>query len=213
MKWRPLSLAGFLTLLLLSASVLASPGPRGRQSRAKAAHKESGQKAAVHPATTDPSYIISPGDVLKVSVWMQPQLTETVPVRPDGRISLPLLHDMRAAGRTPMELGTIVAKRLRRYLHDPQVTVIVTQVNGQLIYILGKVKRAGEYPLMPGMTVLQALSSAGGFTEFANRSKIIVLRTDHGKQIQFHFDYPAVISGRKASENILLKPGDNIIVP
>ena len=109
------------------------------------------------------------------------QLTKTVPVRPDGKISLPLLNDVQAAGLTPTQLATQITESLKKFVTDPQVTVIVREINSQRVYLLGEVTRAGAYPLLPGMTVLQALSSAGGFTQFANIKKIYVLRSREWK--------------------------------
>src|ERR1700676_5019423 len=136
-------------------------------------------------ATQDPNYIIGAQDVLDISVWKEPEVSRVVPVRPDGKISLPLLNDVQAAGMTPSQLAAQITTSLKKFVTDPQVTVIVTTINSQRVYILGEVNRAGAYPLLPQMTVLQALSSAGGFTPFANLKKIYVLRTDNGKQNKF----------------------------
>jgi polysaccharide export outer membrane protein len=164
-------------------------------------------------ATADPDYVIGPQDVVDISVWKEPELSRSVPVRPDGRISLPLLNDIQAAGLTPGQLGAQIASGLTKYVTNPQVTVIISQINSQRIYILGEVARAGSYTLLPDMTVLQALSDAGGFTPFANSKKIYVLRQDNGKQQKFPFNYKDVISGKNPSQNIAVKAGDTIIVP
>lgn len=163
-------------------------------------------------ASTDPNYTIGPQDVLDINVWKEDQLTKTVPVRPDGKISLPLLNDIQAAGLTPTQLATQITESLKKYVTDPQVTVIVREINSQRVYLIGEVLRAGAYPLLPGMTVLQALSSAGGFTQFANTKKIYVLRTENGKQEKFPFNYKDALSA-KSDENIVLKAGDQIVVP
>jgi len=164
-------------------------------------------------ATTDANYVIGAQDVLDISVWKETELTRVVPVRPDGKISLPLLNDVQAAGLTPAQLAAEITTSLKRFVTDPQVTVIVTQINSQRVYILGEVTRAGAYPLLPGMTVLQALSSAGGFTQFANLKKIYVLRQENGKQQKFPFNYKDVIGGKQPEQNIVLKAGDTIVVP
>ncbi|HXW56406.1 MAG TPA: polysaccharide biosynthesis/export family protein [Candidatus Cybelea sp.] len=167
-----------------------------------------------HKAATDnPNYIIGPQDVLDVDVWKEPELTRSIPVRPDGKISLPLLNDVQAAGLTPTKLADEITSGLKKYVTDPQVTVIVSAINSQRVYILGEVTRAGAYPLLPDMTVLQALSSAGGFTQFANEKKIYVLRNENGKQEKFPFNYKAVVSGRDPDENIALQAGDTVVVP
>jgi polysaccharide export outer membrane protein len=165
------------------------------------------------PATADPNYVIGPQDVLDIDVWKEAELTRSVPVRPDGKISLPLLNDVQAAGLTPTQLSEEITMELKKFITDPQVTVIVTQINSQRVYILGEMTRPGAYPLLPGMTVLQALSSAGGFTPFANMKKIYVLRNEGGKQEKFPFNYKDVVKGKNAGENIVLKAGDQIVVP
>jgi len=169
--------------------------------------------AAHKPATTDSKYEIGPQDIIDVAVWKEPELTRTVPVRPDGKISLPLLNDVQAAGLTPTQLAQQITESLKKYVTDPQVTVIVTQINSQRIYILGEVNRAGAYPLLPNMNVLQGLSSAGGFTQFANLKKIYVLRTENGKQTKYPFNYKEVTNGKSTDQNIVLKAGDTIMVP
>ena len=176
-----------------------------------AAATSSGQ--AAKPATQDPNYIIGAQDVLDISVWKEPELTRTVPVRPDGKISMPLLNDVQAAGLTPTQLAGQITQSLTKFVTSPQVTIIVTQINSQRVYILGEVARAGAYPLLPQMTFLQALSSAGGFTQFANQKKIYMFRTENGKQVKYPFNYKAVIDGKQPEENVVLKAGDTIVVP
>lgn len=175
-----------------------------------AAHENQPQKKA---ATEDPNYEIGPQDVLDISVWKEPDLSKVVPVRPDGKISLPLLNDVQAAGMTPAQLAAQITASLKKFDKDPQVTVIVAQINSQRVYILGEVNRAGAYPLLPGMTVLQALSSAGGFTQFANTKKIYVMRQENGKHVKLPFNYKEVVSGKATDENIEVKAGDTIVVP
>jgi polysaccharide biosynthesis/export protein len=164
-------------------------------------------------ATADPNYVIGPQDLIDVSVWKEPDISRAVPVRPDGKISLPLVNDVQAAGLTPAQLAAQITSNLTKYMTNPQVTVIVSQINSQRIYVLGEVIRAGGYALLPDMTVLQALSDAGGFTAFANAKKIYVLRQDNGKQQKISFNYKDVISGKDPAQNIGLKAGDTIIVP
>ncbi len=161
-----------------------------------------------------PTYIIHPADVLDISVWQQAQLSfKGLPVRPDGKISLPLINDVQAAGLTAMQLGEVIKDKLTKYVRDPVVTVVVSEVNSQRYYVLGEVAKAGVYPLLPGLTALQALSAAGGFTQFANPKKIYILRTINGQQYKLPFNYKAVVAGKDLNENIPLKPGDTIIVP
>jgi len=164
-------------------------------------------------ATDDPNYRIGPLDVLDVSVWKEPEVSRQVPVRPDGKISLPLLSDVQAAGLTPAELSAQITAGLERFMTEPQVTVIVAEINSQRIYMLGEVARAGAYVLLPGMTVLQALSNAGGVTPFSNLKNIHVLRQENGKQTKLFFNYKDVLNGKHTEQNIELKPGDTIVVP
>lgn len=170
-------------------------------------------KLGVAPATTDPAYMIGPEDVLDINVWKEPDMTRTVPVRPDGKISLPLINDVQAAGLTPLQLASTVTDRLRKFLTDPQVTVIVTTINSQRVYVVGEVLRAGAFPLIPGMTVLQVLANAGGFTTFANEKKIHVMRVVDGKHVELPFNYREVLKGDNPDQNIKLEPGDTIVVP
>jgi polysaccharide biosynthesis/export protein len=169
---------------------------------------------ALVAAPVSPTYIIHPDDVLDISVWNQPNLSfKGLPVRPDGKISLPLINDVKAAGLTAMELGQSISQKLKSYVKDPLVTVVVAGVNSQRYYVLGEVAHAGVFPLLPGLTALQALSAAGGFSQFANTKRIYILRDVNGKEEKFPFNYRAVIRGKNLQENILLKPGDEIVVP
>jgi polysaccharide biosynthesis/export protein len=177
-------------------------------------------KPGALPCTTDcgpaasisPDYVIGSEDTLHVSVWKEPDLTATLPVRPDGKISLPLLNDVQAAGLTPMQLASDLTIRLKKYVSEPQVTVVVTQMNSQKVFLLGEVLHTGAVPLSPNMTVLQVLSTAG-FSQFANTKGIYVLRTEKGKQDKLPFNYKAVVKGEHMEQNILLKPGDTVVVP
>ncbi len=163
------------------------------------------------PSVASPGYVIGPEDTVHVSVWKESDLTTTLPVRPDGMISLPLLNDVQAAGLTPMELAASITNKLKKYLADPRVTVVVTAINSKKVYVTGEVLHSGSVTLMPNMTVLQALASAG-FTQFANTKKIYVLRTEGGKQQKFPVNYKNLLRGDAAS-NILLQAGDTIVVP
>jgi polysaccharide export outer membrane protein len=170
-------------------------------------------KAAAPEVRSAPSdYVIGADDTLRVTVWKEPDMSATLPVRPDGKISLPLLDDVQAAGMTPMELAASIKEKLKKYISDPHVTVVVTAMNSQRIYVLGEVVHTGAMPLLPHMTVLQALSSAG-FTQFANLRAIYLLRVQNGQQTKTKFNYKDAIKGRGDQENIVLKPGDTIVVP
>jgi polysaccharide biosynthesis/export protein len=165
------------------------------------------------PAAVDAEYHIGPQDVLQIDVWKEPEISRVIPVRPDGKISLPLINDIQAAGLTSMQLATSIRDGLTKYLTSPQVTVSVKEINSRRIYITGEATRSGAIPLLPNMTVLQALSSAGGFTPFARLKNIYVLRVENGQQVKYPFNYKEVVKGNKPEQNILLRPGDIIVVP
>jgi polysaccharide export outer membrane protein len=177
---------------------------------AKAAEVPAARPAA---GAESADYLIGAEDRLLVSVWKEPDLTASVPVRPDGNISLPLIHDVRAVGQTPMQLAAHITARFKQFLAEPRVTIIVIEINSRRFYILGEVARPGAFPLLPNMTVLQALSTAGGFREFANPSKIYVLRNVNGKATKHPFNYKDVIAGKRIEQDIELKPGDTVVVP
>lgn len=162
---------------------------------------------------TNSDYKIGPQDVLKIDVWKEAEISRTVPVRPDGKISLPLLNDVQAAGLTPLQLAANITDGLKKFINSPQVTVTVTEINSRRVYVNGEVTRPGAFPLLPNMTVLQALTSAGGFTQFARVKGIYVLRTESGKQVKHPFNYKDVINGKKPEDNLVLEPGDTIVVP
>jgi len=185
---------------MASKALMASANKNGSE--------EAGNKAAV-----DPTYVIGPQDVLDISVWKEPEVSRVLPVRPDGKISLPLLRDVQAAGLTPSQLEARITEGLTGFITAPDVTVIVTAINSRRIYIVGEMTRPGAYPLLPGMTVLQALSNAGGFTQFANTKNIYVLREENGKQMKYPFNFKDVVKGKKSEQNINLKSGDTIVIP
>jgi len=179
---------------------------------ALAVGQDSAQAKDPAPASqAGPTYVIGPDDTLYISVWKEPDLTETLPVRADGKISMPLLNDVQAAGLTPMQLGAALTDKLKKYVSDPHVTIVVTQMNSQRVYVTGEVLHPGAMNLTPNMTVLQALSSAG-FTQFANTKGIYVLRNEHGNETKLAVNYKRLIKG-EGGQNIALKPGDTIVVP
>src|SRR5438874_2371000 len=188
-------------VLLASLSVLARKAPSAESANSKQPTPQAGA-----------SYIIGPEDTLFVSVWKEPDLTATLPVRADGMVSLPLLHDVKAAGLTPMQLAEDITEKLKKYVSEPHVNVTVTQMNSQRIYAMGEVLHPGSINLLPNMTVLQALASCG-FSQFANTKGIYVLRNDNGVQKKIPVPYKKLIKGEAMDQNIALKPGDTIVVP
>jgi polysaccharide biosynthesis/export protein len=157
-------------------------------------------------------YVIGADDTLHISVWKEPDMTVSLPVRPDGKISIPLLDDVQAAGMTPMQLAISIQTKLKKYIEDPRVTVVVTAMNSQRVFVLGEVLHSGPMALLPGMTVLQALSSAG-FTQFSNLKGIYLLRKQDGQETKILFKYKEAIRGKSTQTNLMLKPGDTIVVP
>jgi len=190
------------------ATLLLSGGLALAQDAAPAA--ASGADTAASASAAD--YVIGPEDVLHVAVWKEGDLTATLPVRPDGKISLPLLNDVQAAGLTPMQLADSLTEKLKKYVASPRVTVVVTQINSKRIYLVGEVGHTGAMPMLPNMTVLQALSSAG-LTQFANTKKIYLMRTQGGKQVKMPINYRKLVKGEQMEQNYLLQPGDTIVVP
>jgi polysaccharide export outer membrane protein len=209
------------TIVVIMAACLMAGGTQARSERRLAqdkqeqANESKGQTTATAApkAGEDPAYKIGPQDSLKIDVWKEDQLTRTVPVRPDGKISLPLLNDVQAAGLSPMELAGVISEQLKKYINNPQVTVSVTEINSRRVYVSGEVTKAGAYALLPHMTVLQALANSGGFTQFAREKNIYVLRTENGKQTKIPFNYKEAVKGKNPGQNIELLPGDVIVVP
>lgn len=165
------------------------------------------------PATVGRDYLIGPQDVLNIDVFQQQEFSRAVPVRPDGKITLPLINDVQAAGLTPEQLATELTKLLAKYVTKPRVSVIVAQVNSRVIYIGGEVNHPGALPLLANMTVMQAIFLGGGVTQYANTKKIYVMRTEDGKQVHYPFNYKRAIKSGNSTDNIVLKPGDTIVVP
>ena len=170
------------------------------------------QPSSQPTSVAGPGYVIGADDMLLISVWKEPDLTATLPVRPDGNISLPLLNDVPAAGFSPTQLAVSITEKLKKYVADPRVTVIVTQINSQKVYVTGEVLHTGAIQLLPNMTVLQALADAG-FTQFANTKGIYVLREGNGRQQKIPVNYKRLVKGQAIDQNIILKPGDTIVVP
>jgi polysaccharide biosynthesis/export protein len=168
----------------------------------------------VRPLRSDDSFIIGPEDVLDISVWKEPDLTKQIPVRSDGKISLPLVGDIQAAGRTPLQLQMDITDRLKGYITDPQVAIIVQQINSMKYNIFGEVGKPGSYALAGGTTIVDAIAAAGGLKDFAKKKGIYILRINSaGVANRFAFNYEDFIKGKNTKQNILLKPRDTIYVP
>jgi len=204
-------------LILIGSIALAQAAP-AHPAPSSASDKTASDKTASDKTTpaassqAGPEYVIGPEDALHIAVWREVDLTASLPVRPDGKISLPLLDDVQAAGLTPKQLADSITEKLKKFLADPRVTVVVTQINSKRIYLVGEVLHVGATPMLPNMTVLQALSSAG-LNQFANTKRIYVLRTQNGKQQKLPVNYRKLVKGEQIEQNYLLQPGDTIVVP
>jgi polysaccharide export outer membrane protein len=204
----------FLALSLASGMMgqtnPAAPQPGSQVNEAAASAPDKSTLVSTSPYVAD--YVIGADDILHISVWKEPDLTVSLPVRPDGKISMPLLDDVVAAGLTPMHLANEITARLRKFIADPRVTVVVTAMNSQRIFVTGEVVHSGPVPLLPNMTVLQALSAAG-FNQFSNLKGIYLLRMENSKQVKLPFNYKEVVKGKHPEQNIQLRPGDTVVVP
>ncbi|MGO9259872.1 MAG: polysaccharide biosynthesis/export family protein [Bryobacteraceae bacterium] len=174
------------------------------------------------PALREPSlsrgapddYVIGSGDTLQISVWKEPEASVPVAVvRPDGKITVPMVKDVEVAGLTPAQAEERISAKLKEFIADANVTVVVATINSKKIYVIGAARKEGPLPYTGGMTVMQALSEAGGLTDFAKRKKIYILRPENGQNYRLDFNYDAVVKGENMEQNILLLPGDTIVIP
>ena len=212
--WKNLVRTSRVTMLLAMAGACAYAGTdgKGKPSRSDEKSRESAQTLEAKNQASD--YIIGSEDVLAVNVWKEPEISKVLPVRPDGKISLPLIGDTAASGLTPKQLQDNIEKNLEAYMSHPEVTVIVQEAKSQRFNIVGEVERPGSYNLGTPMTVLDAIAVAGGFRDFAKRSKVYVLRANpDGSHIRMPFNYKKVIKGRHSEENVELQAHDTIVVP
>ena len=209
LSFKPNLLLAFLTLGFASSALaqLASNDPN-----LASIHSSESEKIVAKAQSDD--YVIGTEDVLAVNIWKEPEISRTVPVRPDGKITIPLVGDIQASGLTPKTLQDNIALGLRSYVASPEVTVIVQEVKSLKFNIVGQIAHPGSYPLSQPMTVLDAIAVGGGLKDFAKGSHIYVLRTNSNKaQAKLAFDYKQVIKGKKLAENVELRPGDTIVVP
>jgi len=207
MNMRFRGLATAFTLLMVVFG-LALSGPAIGSAETQANQPDSNKAALV-----DPSYIIGSMDILEIQVWKEPDFSRQALVRPDGKITLPLLGDLHVSGMTTMALKELLTEKLKDFVDSPEVTVILVESRSKNFYIIGKVTQPGTYPLMKDMTVLQAISVAGGLGEWADADSIRIIRKSGETENILHFDYEKVISGKNLEQNIVLEPNDTIVVP
>ena len=213
-SFRRLQIMALLVLVSIG-SFAQSDRPSGPPTPAGDTGKNAGDLGtAIKSAAADDSYIIGANDILAINVWKEPDVSRSVPVRSDGKISLPLVGELEASGQTPRQLEQEIIKRLQSYISEPEVTVIVTDSKSQKMNILGMVVRPGAYLLTSSTTVLDAIAMAGGFKDFAKQKSIYVLRqAPDGTQKRIPFNYKEVIKGKNPQQNIRLLPRDTVVVP
>lgn len=207
--------------LVLAAVLCATPAPASGADQARpssrptqpVAPKPAGTAAPATPPAAPADYVIGPDDLLTIVFWREKDMSAEVVVRPDGKITLPLINDIQAAGLTPDELRLAIEKAAARYIQDPNPSVVVKQINSRKVFVTGMVNKPGPYPLSGPTTVMQAIAMAGGLQEFAKKDRITILRTESGRTQTFKFNYKDVSQGRRLEQNILLRPGDTIVVP
>jgi polysaccharide export outer membrane protein len=199
----------FVLSALLSVFCAAVPAAFAQSAQPTSANSASSAPVA-RPVPAD--YVIGVDDVLVVVFWKEKDLSGEVVVRPDGKISLPMLNDVLAAGVTPEQLAKTVQETATKYVRDPGATVMVKEIRSRKVYVIGEVARPGAFPLGNEMNVLQAIAEAGGFLEHANKGDIVVVRNEQGQERRFKFNYNEVVRGDNLTQNIKLLPGDTIIV-
>ena len=202
-----------LKALIALALLLPVAGAAQPTVSTQAPLESAGGGAAEEGVSTPLDFVIGPDDVLGILFWRDPSLSGDVTVRPDGKITLPLLNEVDAAGLTTDELRHRLTEEASRYLDSPNVTVVVRQINSRKIYITGEIAGPGTYPLSTSMTVMQLIATAGGLREYANGGKIVIMRVEDGVEKLYKFNYKHVLQGKNIRQNIKLMPGDTIIVP
>jgi polysaccharide export outer membrane protein len=211
--WKTGTLAMLAVCAFLSGAVRAQTvgGPEANHTNPSARTASVADVSAAKPH--DDSFVIGNDDVLAINVWKEPDISRSIPVRSDGKISLPLVGEVQAAGLTPLNLETDIASKLKNFISEPEVTVMVQQVNSQKFNILGQVARPGTYVIANSPTVIDAIALAGGFRDFAKQKSIYVLRQGVSQESRIPFNYKEVSQGKNMTQNIKLQPGDTIIVP
>jgi polysaccharide biosynthesis/export protein len=199
--------------IVLSAALAAAQAPTSQSPVPVASTPQPSPEAPLTGVTPPPGYVIGPDDVLSIVVWREKEMSSEVVVRPDGKISLPLVNDLQAAGLTPEQLRSAVEKAAGKWVKEPDATVIVKTINSRKVSILGNVGKAGTYPLTGEMTVLQLIAQAGGLQEYADSKGITIMRKQDGRDVTLKFNYKDVVKGKNLEQNISLKPGDTVIVP
>ena len=203
----------YVAVVLLGCAI-ATSAQQSNLTDSKAENQPANHVAPTSAVPANENFMIGAGDVLSINVWKEEQLTRSVPVRSDGRISLPLVGEIQASGRTPKELENELRTKLKDYVSEPEVTVIVQEIKSQKFNVLGMVMKPGSYALANPTTVLDAIALAGGFRDFAKQKAIYVLRqAPDGSQTRLPFNYKDVVKGHNSSQNVVLQSNDTIVVP
>ncbi len=201
-------------LVLVLVGLLPGFAQSTQSEKVVTANSSAQSDAAPSGKPNDANFIIGNDDVLAISVWKEPELTKAVPVRSDGKISLPLVGEMQAAGRTPLQLEESITEKLKDFITSPEVTVIVQEVKSRKYNILGEVAKPGSFPLTATTTIMDAIATSGGFKDFAKKTGVYILRKGpDGHETRLNFNYKDFIKGKNTNQNITLEPNDTIIVP
>ena len=212
-EWRPQILIALTGICFLFTFGLQT-GVAGKEGDAKVTAPDANANTPppASPIVAD-DYRVGAGDVIEVSVWKEPENSGVVVIRPDGKISLPLVNDLVVVGKTPMEIQQMVEEKLTPFINAPNVTVIVRDIRSKKVYVIGEVNHTGSFQITQPTTVLQMLTEAGGLRPFAKSKSIYVLRNEDGKEKRFSFNYRDAVKGKNTEQNILLQPGDTVVVP
>ena len=215
-NFRSKSIASVVALAALTLASVPLPA-QGQKPAPGAQSMPAAAAAAAAPRATDPvlppGYVIGTDDVLSIVYWKDKDMSADAKVRPDGRIALPLINEVVAAGLTPEQLHRKLTEESKKYMEDANITVVVREINSRRAFITGEVHKPGPYPLTSPTTVMQLIALAGGLREYADSKKIMIMRSENGRQISLPFNYKDVASGKKLQQNIELKPGDTVVVP
>jgi polysaccharide biosynthesis/export protein len=197
--------------LLLALVCVAAWVPVSARAALQGAQQTAGSQPPAPVAAED--YVIGPDDVLSVVFWREKELSVDAVVRPDGKISLPLINEVMAAGLTPEQLRDRITKQASAFVKDPQATVVVKEINSRKVYITGQVEKPGAYPLTTRLSVMQLIAMAGGLKEYAKSDRIVVMRLEQGREVRHRFDYKKVFEGKDDARNLEMRPGDTVVVP
>lgn len=205
------SALAFSVALAFACGVTA--GAQQVAEKAKLVADKDNKDAVTAAAEPKVEYVVGEGDVLHIDVWQEAEVSQSVTVRPDGNISLPLINEVKVGGMTPLQIQGLVAEKLKGFVNQPKVTVTVTEVHSRRAFIIGEVTRPGEFALNAQVTVLQLIAQAGGFTPFAKTESVMIVRVVNGKEVRLKFKYKEVLHGKNTEQNIALQPGDTVVVP